>query len=189
MRDSGFRFAGSLQAGSLLTLVLLAAVLFAGCGEEKETQFEKIKSEVEAEWDELTPAQERRRLKVANAQQRRWEKRQRVCPEFAARATSAPGPEGYEVATLRIGCGDVGGWPLTVKSGLLQCEEEVTSSFVFQRVWFTAPDGAVYGINGTAQEAGYPGIDPIWKDDPAGYGLKVNISPLIDRGLRLCESA
>ena len=182
----GRRFWGRGAAWLSVVFLLLAAVpVLAGCGEKKETQYEKIKHEVEAEWEELTPAQERRRLKAANASQRRWEK----CPGYAARPTHALGPEGVEVASLRIGCGDVGRWPLKVKSGLLQCEEEVVNGYLLQKVWFTAPDGTAYGVNGTAQDAGYPGIDPIWKDDPAGYGLKISISPLIDQGLKLCESA
>lgn len=103
----------------------------------------------------------------------------------------AEGPEGDSLRSLRIACGDVGaGWPLTVKQGLLQCESEVLPSFTVERVTFEAPDGTVYGVNGSAVSVGYPRIDPIWKkDDSAGYGLKVNISPLIDRGLRLCAEA
>jgi len=54
-------------------------------------------------------------------------------------------------------------------------------------VLFEAPDGTTYGLNGTAQTMGYPGIDPIWKPDPLGYGLKINIGALMDRGLELCQ--
>lgn len=164
--------------------------MLAGCGDSKKESFlERAEKQVDEEWEEMTPAEKRAELQKTERNQKRWEKQQGKCPEFAARTTRAFGPEGGEVATLRIGCGDVNQWPLIVKSGLLQCEEEATSSFIFQRVWLTAPDGTVYGVNGTAQEAGYPGIDPIWKNDPAGYGLKINISPLIDRGLKLCESS
>ncbi|HTU15936.1 MAG TPA: DUF2511 domain-containing protein [Solirubrobacterales bacterium] len=70
-------------------------------------------------------------------------------------------------------------WPLTVDHGTLGCDG--------MGVLFEAPDGTTYGLNGTAQTMGYPGIDPIWKPDPLGYGLKINIGALMDRGLELCQ--
>ncbi len=173
----------------LLAGVLLLAGILVGCGGKKESQYEKVKHEVEAEWEELTPAQEQRRLKAANASQRRWERQQRKCPEYAASPKQMPGPAGTEVPSLHVGCGDFGEWPLTVKSGVLQCEEEIVSSLVVQRVTFTTPDGVTYAVNGHALDAGYPDIKPIWKKEPGGYGLRVNIGPLIDRGLRLCEGS
>jgi hypothetical protein len=46
-------------------------------------------------------------------------------------------------------------------------------------------EGTTYGINGDAHE--YPAIDPIWRPVPGGE--RVNIGPMIDRGLKLCEEA
>jgi hypothetical protein len=76
-------------------------------------------------------------------------------------------------------------WPLSVPSGLLRCESFGPE---LGEVIFTAPDGTEYGLNGTAQDGGYPPIDPIWLYEPGmkRYGLKINIGPLIDRGLALC---
>lgn len=68
-------------------------------------------------------------------------------------------------------------WPFTVASGLLACEGGA--------VTFTA-GGVEYGVNGTAQDLGYPGPDAIWADDPETPGLKVSISAVIDRGLQEC---
>ncbi|MFE7217028.1 hypothetical protein ACFU93_46080 [Streptomyces sp. NPDC057611] len=42
-------------------------------------------------------------------------------------------------------------------------------------------------MNGTAKDAGYPAITPIWADDETlGNGLKVDISEVLDTGLSLC---
>ena len=53
-------------------------------------------------------------------------------------------------------------------------------------VVFTA-DGTEYGVNGTAMDAGYRKIAPIWKKDPTGLTPRVNIGDVIDRGLALCR--
>ncbi len=43
-------------------------------------------------------------------------------------------------------------------------------------------------MNGAARGMDeWPDIDPIWADDPDVKGLKVNIGPLIERGLALCD--
>ncbi len=71
-------------------------------------------------------------------------------------------------------------WPLTVPAGELRCEDGSSVTFTH--------DGTTYAVNGTARGTGrWPDIDPIWAPDPGVEGLKVNIGPLIDRGLALCE--
>lgn len=65
-------------------------------------------------------------------------------------------------------------WPLTVAEGTLVCERDA--------VYFDS-GGVRYGVNGWAEAAE---IRPIWRD--ARYGLKKNIGPLIDVGLKLCSS-
>lgn len=68
-------------------------------------------------------------------------------------------------------------WPLTVPYAVVDCQG--TS------VTLTAPDGTRYAVNGTARsQTSLPDVDPIWAD--AGYGLKKNISPIIDHGLAMC---
>lgn len=42
-------------------------------------------------------------------------------------------------------------------------------------------------VNGTAKDAGYAAITPIWADDAAlGKGLKINVSEVLHKGLSLC---
>jgi hypothetical protein len=46
----------------------------------------------------------------------------------------------------------------------------------------------MYALNGTAKSANFwPDFDVIWRDDSNTPGMKVNIGPMLDRGLALCE--
>ncbi|MFE4420669.1 hypothetical protein [Streptomyces sp. NPDC056817] len=70
-------------------------------------------------------------------------------------------------------------WPFTVNAGVLRCAGGA--------VTFEPPGGPRYAVNGTAKDAGYPAITPIWADDETlGNGLKVDISEVLDTGLSLC---
>ena len=53
---------------------------------------------------------------------------------------------------------------------------------------FMDPEGMRYAVNGTAiaHYPKLPEIDRIWAPDPKIPGAKINISPVIDRGLELC---
>jgi hypothetical protein len=70
-------------------------------------------------------------------------------------------------------------WPLTVDEGVLACDgSNGTGAVTFET------DGKTYGLNGLAPQ-NLPDIDPIWKMDNT-TGLRVDISPLINAGLKLC---
>ncbi|MEU9405049.1 hypothetical protein AB0E08_04975 [Streptomyces sp. NPDC048281] len=70
-------------------------------------------------------------------------------------------------------------WPFTVDAGVLECEGGA--------VTFEPPGGPRYAVNGTAKDAGYPSVMPIWADDKTlGNGLKVDISEVLNKGLSLC---
>lgn len=82
--------------------------------------------------------------------------------------------------SVRLSRADFGkDWPFTVSSGVLTCDDPGA-------VTFTA-DGTTYAVNGTAS-----GLDKgadvkaIWKKDPTLPGARINIGPIIDRGLKLC---
>jgi hypothetical protein len=83
------------------------------------------------------------------------------------------------IIVSKAGFGD--SWPLTVDSGELACEGSA--------VTFKAPDGTTYAVNGTARgSTDLPEIDRIWAEAPGTMGLKINIGPLIDAGLELCDN-
>lgn len=92
-------------------------------------------------------------------------------------------------------------WPLIVSNGTLKC----TKSSVI----FVTDSNKEYAVNGFAKSRGYLDITPIWKDDLSIYDiadeirkpdetveevvknlggpLKVNIGPLLRKGLSLCD--
>lgn len=80
-------------------------------------------------------------------------------------------------------------WPLTVTSGTLGCEP-VSGNLKVQLVTFSS-GGKTYALNGIAcghaKKRGWLEVRPIWKDNPEIPGTKINIGPLIDRGLALCK--
>lgn len=71
-------------------------------------------------------------------------------------------------------------WPLSAEEGVLACHPAFAVTF--------AADGTEYAINGLARQRDeWAEVDPIWLDNPDVEGLKVNIGPLIDLGLTLCD--
>lgn len=80
------------------------------------------------------------------------------------------------VAISRAQMGDA--YPFTV-DGELRCV--APSSVIF------VANGTTYGVNGTAKGHGYPGIDPIWRDDVRVPGTKINVGSVIQQGLELCK--
>ena len=71
-------------------------------------------------------------------------------------------------------------WPLTVDSGHV----DESGALVFRH------DGTAYALNRTALGKGYPGIDPIWKNEPTALNhspLKVDLTPLIDLARQQCR--
>ena len=74
-------------------------------------------------------------------------------------------------------------WPLTVDEGILACKGRGGVGEVI----FMA-NGKTYAVNGTAKSAKkYIPIDEIWADNPSVSGLKKDIGPIIERGLKLCQ--
>ena len=99
---------------------------------------------------------------------------------IGAREDSPPVPSGRLVTRAEFG----ERWPFTVESGYVDCEG------VYEAV-FRVGD-KTYAINGTARSwanrRGYLDITTsIWRDNPIGMGLKVNIGEMIDLALRECD--
>ena len=73
-------------------------------------------------------------------------------------------------------------WPLTSESGTLKCEGSDGVGGVTIEV-----DGKTYAVNGSAKgDRSNADIAPIWAADKTP-GLKKDIGPLIQEGLRLCK--
>ncbi|MDC4505776.1 YebY family protein [Acinetobacter baumannii] len=71
-------------------------------------------------------------------------------------------------------------WPLVVNKGTLTCEPP-------SRIVFTDPEGNKYGVNGSAQND-YKTIFDITKEaENLGVKFKMNVTPLIEAGSKLCE--
>lgn len=80
------------------------------------------------------------------------------------------------------------GWPLTVNSATLHCEELHRLPGVTKHAVWVEVRGEKYGVNGTAR--GWLGetrwkLHDIWRDDPNFPGNKVSVDPLIQDGLAL----
>ena len=99
---------------------------------------------------------------------------------LAATACSSGSVDGTHIG--RADLGDA--WPLTVEEGTLACN----GSGGVGEVFFTAPEGTAYAVNGAAKSnERLADVTPIWADNPDINGLKKDIGPLIDKGLALCE--
>lgn len=83
---------------------------------------------------------------------------------------SSLGPNEVRVSAETEGIGE---WPVTVDNGVLRCEADA--------VYFRAPDGTEYAINGFAKGlSDGPDIEAIWDKQAGG------MSEFIRRGLNLC---
>lgn len=71
-------------------------------------------------------------------------------------------------------------WPFTTDTGLLICRNRHMILF--------GTKGKVYALNGIAAGR-YPQVHPIWRDNPALPGTKINVGPLIDRAQKLCNAS
>ncbi|MBE4720134.1 DUF2511 domain-containing protein [Pseudarthrobacter sp. AB1] len=79
-------------------------------------------------------------------------------------------------------------WPLTVPYVEAHCQAITVDGRRLKAVFLDAPGGKTYALNGTAKDhSSHPDIDPIWAPHPDVAGLKIDISPVIDAALALCD--
>lgn len=103
-------------------------------------------------------------------------------PVVTGTVDAAPNDDDLPPNAQRVSAENVDPWPLAVDSGVLRCEGP-------SAVYFDAPDGTTYMVNGMAMTLDdAEDIDPIWLagKDPEMVP-KVNIGSLIDTGLELCD--
>jgi len=83
---------------------------------------------------------------------------------------------------IKISKADFGkSWPFTVQDGQLRCVG--TGVVVF------SSGGTEYAVNGDPNSGGYASIQAIAKPAHIPGGPRINLLPIIDRGLRLCNRA
>lgn len=102
---------------------------------------------------------------------------------LAAAATGGRGKAlGKRGRTISIAARDLpaGNWPLRVRRGQLRCQGAGA-------VIFRIPGGKEYGITRAAVDRGLPPLNSLWKDKPDQPGTSMDITPLVDRGLALCD--
>lgn len=87
-------------------------------------------------------------------------------------------PRGYVSRALM---GDA--WPLSIDEGTIVCDRTA--------ILLRAPDGRLYAVNGTARgqvpKLGWIDVREITLPDPNIAGLIMNVQPIIDQGLSLCN--
>lgn len=87
-------------------------------------------------------------------------------------------PRGYVSRAL---LGDA--WPLSIDEGTIVCDRTA--------ILLRAPDGRLYAVNGTARgqipKLGWIDVREITLPDPNIAGLIMNVQPIIDQGLGLCN--
>ncbi|MCV7286122.1 DUF2511 domain-containing protein [Mycolicibacterium wolinskyi] len=108
-----------------------------------------------------------------------------TAPQPAAPPAEAPGPNrpaGY----ISEDTWTDGPWPFTVSDGTLMCApygvggNQQSVTFVTNRT--------MYAINGTAKSTRqFEAIEAIWKDNPEIPGTKLDIGPVLEMGLSLCN--
>ncbi|MBX7135035.1 MAG: YebY family protein [Fimbriimonadaceae bacterium] len=100
----------------------------------------------------------------------------------ASARPSAPARGSNQPAGLVERATWTGPWPFTLDSATLSCSKGAGG----ERVTVVA-NREMYALNGAAKAAKlWPPFDPIWLDEPKAPGVKVNIGPMIERGLALC---
>ncbi len=103
---------------------------------------------------------------------------------LSSTTTTAQADRGYCVAhdnsMLVNGTCFTGDWPLSIEEGTLWCYPAFAVTIM--------AGGTEYALNGLARGRGeWAEVDPIWVDNPDIEGFKIDIGPLIDLGLTLCE--
>lgn len=106
-----------------------------------------------------------------------------LCGLPASTTSSSAGTSNRPAGLVERDTWTDGPWPFTVDYATLMCSGGASG----ERLTVTA-NREMYALNGTAKsQTDLPDFDAIWRDHPNAPGLKVDIGPMIDRGLVLCR--
>lgn len=95
----------------------------------------------------------------------------------AGRASAAGRSKAISISAADLPRGQ---WPLTVGQGQLRCDGKAA-------VIFSGPGLKDYGVSAAAVKRGLPPLDPLWKRKPGRRRVLMDITPLLARGLALCD--
>jgi hypothetical protein len=118
-----------------------------------------------------------------------WTDKSTASSESTTAVTTSPPSESTNTAVTTTPPGYIseatwtdGQWPFTVPEGVLMC---TNTGSIPKQVTFIA-NYVMYGVNGTARLGGFADPTAIVRDNPAIPGTKVDVRPVIRRGLALC---
>lgn len=76
-------------------------------------------------------------------------------------------------------------WPFTFEEAYVACHAGQAVTVM------DANSGRMYPLNGTARhkasQLGLEPLEPVWRDNPDLPGTKVDVGPVIEKGLSLCQ--
>ncbi len=115
----------------------------------------------------------------------------RLSATLTAEATSSARPSSSVIRRRDFG----DDWPFTVDGGVISCQGDVVGVGVVRFI----TNGTLYALTGVATLTGsddFPLVDAamangadlkdIWATNPAIPGLKMDLGPILDRGLAMC---
>jgi hypothetical protein len=118
-----------------------------------------------------------------------WKDESTAGTESTTAVTTSPPSESTTTAVATTPPGYIsestwteGQWPFTVPEGVLMC---ITKGFIPQ-VTFNVND-VMYAVNGAARLGGFADPTAIVRDSAVIPGTKVDVGPVLRRGLALCE--
>ena len=157
--------------GGAFLLLVIGGMLAPKPGSE-ELERRKAKEQQQAEVVSTTPTPEESETREAEEQQQ------------AEAVSTRPTTPSSNPAVVSPDTWTDGDWPLTIDGGVLTC----TTGAVF----ITDQDGEMWPLNGKARShharfGAKPGLEPIWRVNQKLAPMRIDIGPLIKRGLALCD--
>jgi hypothetical protein len=140
-------------------------------------------NELELRMNEIDPMIQEEFQRIEEERKEALRRRNKIKSEQQAREQQHKNPS-VKVTSTEFG----DKWPFTVNEGVISKEVLEVGGKKYAILTFIT-EGKVYALNGFAasriKQRGYLEIEAIWKDNPKIKGAKINIWPIIERGLAL----